>query len=33
LPPEIRNDLQTRTETAGKKRMDDYVQKLKDIDS
>jgi hypothetical protein len=33
MPGEIKSDLLSRVETAGKKRMDDYVQKLKDVDS
>ncbi len=33
LPDELKKDLKTRVETAWKKRMDDYVQKLRDVDS
>jgi len=33
LPPELQSDLKTRVESAQKKRQDDYIQKLKDVDS
>lgn len=33
LPKEISNDLLTRVEWAQKKRQDDYIQQLKDVDS
>jgi hypothetical protein len=33
LPTELSNDLLTRVESAQKKRQDDYIQKLKDVDS
>lgn len=33
LPSELKNDLQTRLEWSQKKRQDEYIQKLKDVDS
>ncbi len=33
LPQELKNDLQTRLESAQMKRQNDYTQKLKDVDS
>lgn len=33
LPKELKEDMKTRVETAWKKRMDDYVEKLKNVDS
>ncbi len=33
LPSELQDDLKTRVEDAWKKRMEDYIQKLKNVDS
>jgi hypothetical protein len=33
LPDELQNDLMSRTEESQKKRADDYINKLKNVDS